>query len=880
MKVKHQMETEKLLVLKNVIKDYLSGDNTVHALKGVDMEFAACEFVSVLGPSGCGKTTLLNIIGGLDRYTSGELTIRGRSTAEYKDRDWDSYRNHTIGFVFQSYNLIPHQTVLENVELALTLSGEGRAERKRKARAALEKVGLGDQLGKKPNQLSGGQMQRVAIARAIVNDPDIILADEPTGALDSETSESVLEILREISRTRLVIMVTHNSELAEKYSTRIIRMLDGTVQSDIPVAARQEQPAKSEEKRTQTGKTSMSFLTALSLSFRNLLTKKGRTLLTSFAGSIGIIGIALILALSNGIQLYIDRVQEDALSVNPIMLQETNMDMSGLMEAMSGTGKGAPHELDAVYSDMSGARLINSILSQAKKNDLVSFKKFLETDERLQKYASSIQYGYGVKMHIYAPHGNGYLKVNPSDIMKQIYGEEMGDSVSQMLSTYSSGNVSLWREMIDDPGLLDAQYEIIGKWPDSPEEVVLFINKNNEINDLVLYALGLKDPSEIGDIIRSAMSGEKLDTEQVRLTYEEVLNMRFRLLPNTEYFAKARTAGDYDIWQNMSEDETYVASLLESDRAIELKIVGVARPRENTVGGSNTGSIGYTAALSRLVMDRINGSQIVKQQLADPTRSVLTGMKFATGEVTMETVKAYIALLPEEQRALFEMYLSQMSEEQLLKMFSDLVKGGVTYEDVCETLGIVDYDSPSVINIYASTFEAKDKIADIIAEYNAEHEEDGKAIKYTDYVALIMSSVSNIVRFVSYALIVFVSISLVVSSIMIGVITYISVLERTKEIGILRAMGARKRDISRVFNAETLIIGLVSGVMGILVTLLLILPLNAIIRSLSGIAHIALLPVAGAVTLVIISMALTLVAGLIPARIASRKDPVIALRTE
>ena len=872
------MATEKLLVLNGITKDYPAGDGAVRALRGVDMEFANCEFVSVLGPSGCGKTTLLNIIGGLDRYTAGDLVIRGRSTGGYSDRDWDSYRNHSIGFVFQSYNLIPHQTVLENVELSLAISGESRAERNAKARAALEKVGLADQINKRPNQLSGGQMQRVAIARAIVNDPDIILADEPTGALDSETSESVLGILKEISCTRLVIMVTHNAELAEKYSTRIIRMLDGRIVSDEPRGT-ENKDAASAAQDVKTGKTAMSFLTALSLSFRNLLTKKGRTVLTSFAGSIGIIGIALILAFSNGIQHYIDRVQEDALSMYPLTLQETAMDMSGLMDAMAGTGRGTPHEMDAVYSDMSGARLINSMLSQIKKNDLVSFKRFLESDERIAKYASSVQYGYGVTLNIYAPRGDGYIKVNPSDVMKQIYGEEMGESVMQMLTTTSSG-ASVWREMIDDAELLDAQYEIIGEWADSPEEIVLFINKNNEINDLVLYALGLKDPSEIGELVRSAMSGQKLDTEQVRLTYDEILGMTFRLLPATAYYSIERSVNGYDIWADRSEDEEYVNSLITGEDSVELRIVGIARPRENTVGGSNSGNIGYTAALPRLIIEKINGSQIVAQQLSDKTRSVFTGMPFGTGEITLETIKAYIAMLPEEQRALFELYLGQMTEEQLVNMFAERFAGATTYEDVCKTLGVVDPDSPTAINIYAATFEAKDNIINVINEYNELHEDDGKAVKYTDYVAMIMSPLSTIVQFISYALIVFVSISLVVSSIMIGIITYISVLERTKEIGILRAMGARKRDISRVFNAETLIIGLISGVMGILVTLLLILPLNAVIRSLSGIGNIASLPAAGAFILVAISVLLTVTAGLIPARIASRKDPVIALRTE
>ncbi|MBO4500769.1 MAG: ABC transporter ATP-binding protein/permease [Clostridia bacterium] len=869
-----------MLVLKGIKKDYLSGANTVHALKGVDIEFGKREFVSVLGPSGCGKTTLLNIIGGLDRYTEGDLFVRGRSTKDFGDRDWDSYRNHSVGFVFQTYNLIPHQTVLENVELALTLSGINRAERRQKAKAALEKVGLGDQLGKKPNQLSGGQMQRVAIARAIVNDPDIILADEPTGALDSETSVSVLEILKEISRTRLVIMVTHNAELAEKYSTRIINLLDGELVSDefkvAPETEKKETPAE----RSASKRPSMSYLTALALSFRNLLTKKGRTVLTSFAGSIGIIGIALILAFSNGIQIYIDRVQEDALSMYPLAVQENALDLSGLADVMSSTGSGTEHDRDAVYSDTTGAKLVNSLLSQIKRNDLASFKQYLQTENDITRYATSIQYSYGVDLNIYTLNNGKYLKVNPSDVLQQIYGEEMGNSMNTMLSTYSS-DVSLWKEMINNYELLNNQYDILegGRWPEAANELVLFINKNNEINDLVLYALGVKDSSEISGIIKAAMSGEKINTEQVRLTYEEIYGMSFLLLPTTSYYSVGNTVEGYDIWTNNSDDPAYVESLLKSGEAIELKIVGIARPKENTIAGSN-GGIGYTVALPQLIIDRINDSKIVKQQLADPTRSVLTGMKFDTGEIDMDKIRAYIELMPEEQRAMFQAYLATMTEEQLMDLLSEMIKSGTTYEDVCKAIGIVDLDKPTVINIYASTFEDKEKITNAIAAYNAEHEEDGKSIKYTDYVAMFMSSVSTIVKFISYALIAFVSISLVVSSIMIGIITYISVLERTKEIGILRSIGASKRDISRVFRAETLIVGFVAGMFGILVTLILIIPFNVVIRSLSDIAHIAQLPVSGAVVLVLISMLLTLIAGLIPARMASRKDPVIALRVE
>ncbi len=864
-----------ILSLSGIKKDYPSGSGAVHALKGVDIAFGRREFVSVLGPSGCGKTTLLNIIGGLDRYTEGDLTIRGRSTKDFSDHDWDNYRNHSVGFVFQTYNLIPHQTVLENVELALTLSGINRTERRQKARQALEKVGLGDQLSKKPNQLSGGQMQRVAIARAIVNDPDIILADEPTGALDTETSVSVLEILKEISRTRLVIMVTHNPELAVKYSTRIVNLLDGSVVSDEPNGETAKEDAEDVSK-DEGKQPSMSFFTALSLSFRNLLTKKGRTVLTSFAGSIGIIGIALILSLSNGIQNYINRVQEDTLSSYPLTVQENAMDMSGLMEAMSGGASRTKHELDAVYSDTSGAKLVNSMLSQIKHNDLVSFKEFLETDTELKKYVSSVQYGYNVQLNVYSKYEGKYIKINPSNLFEQIYGD-MGSSVSQMTETYSSG-ATIWREMINDPGLLQEQYDIMaGRWPEKPNELILFINKNNEINDLVLYSMGVKDPSQISEIIKAAMAGKKVDSEQVRLTYDEILGMTYRLLPQTAYFGKL---GDSELWTDMSGNEEFVNAAIESENAIELKFVGVARPAENTVAGSGAGSIGYTADLTKLVIDTINGSEIVKEQLADKTRSVFTGLPFSPGEITAEDIRAYIAALPDEQRVLVEMYVSKMNDEQLIAAALDSFAKTEGFNEVCGKLGVVDPAKPTSVNIYASTFEAKEKISDILNEYNELHAEDGKAVKYTDYVALLMSSVSTIVKFVSYALIVFVSISLVVSSIMIGIITYISVLERTKEIGILRSIGASKRDISRVFNAETLIVGFVSGVFGIVATLLLILPLNIIIRSLSGIAHIASLPAAGGIVLVVISMLLTLVAGLIPAGMAARKDPVTALRIE
>ena len=877
-----------MLILKNIKKDYLSGDSTVHALKGVDLEFGKSEFVSILGPSGCGKTTLLNIIGGLDRYTDGDMYIRGKSTKDFKDSDWDSYRNHTIGFVFQTYNLIPHQTVLANVELALTLSGIPKTVRREKAKAALEKVGLGDQLKKKPNQLSGGQMQRVAIARAIVNDPDVILADEPTGALDSETSVQVMEILKEISAEKLVIMVTHNPDLAEQYSTRIIRVLDGKVTGDEQKGNGKKREMAVEPKDKKEKKPSMSFFTAVSLSFKNLLTKKGRTFLTSFAGSIGIIGIALILALSNGIQLYINRVQEDTLSSYPLQITEQTVDLSGLMMSMTGNSKGKnAHELDAVYSNTMAAEFINTMLSQVKTNNLEAFKAFIESDESgLKEYVSSYQYTYNIIPNIYSKYKNPetgeekLLRVNPSDIMKEIYGD-MGETMMDNYMTNS--NSSLWSELIDNKELLSEQYDVIaGHWPTAANEIVLIVNERNEINDMVLYALGIKDSSEISEIIEKTMKGEELEVKPVVLQYDEVLDMTFRLVLNSDYFVRDHvTADGYQVWKNRSEDQKHVESIVYGENAVTLKVCGIIRPSENAVATSASGAIGYLSDLTKELIGRVNSSEIALQQLADPARNVLTGLPFPTQKtLTMDEINAYIATLPEEQQQQIAAYVSMMTEEQVIEMFSAQLASDATFESVCRDIGVVDLSKPAIINIFAKTFEAKEHVIDIIDNYNELHEEDGNKIIYTDYVGIIMSSVSNIIKFVSYGLIAFVSISLVVSSIMIGIITGISVLERTKEIGVLRAIGASKRDVSRVFNAETMIVGFCAGLIGILATLLIILPLNLILNALTDIKDIASLPWQGALILVAISVFLTFIAGLIPARMAAKKDPVVALRTE
>ena len=868
-----------MLQLKRITKDYLSGDNEVKALKGIDLEFRESEFVSILGQSGCGKTTLLNIIGGLDRYTSGDLVINGKSTKEFKDKDWDTYRNHSVGFVFQSYNLIPHQTVLANVELALTISGVGKEERRKRAIDALTKVGLGDQINKKPNQMSGGQMQRVAIARALVNDPDILLADEPTGALDSVTSVQVMEILKEISKDRLIIMVTHNPELAEKYSSRIIKLLDGKVTDDSnPYTASKKDLDRARTKKEKTGKASMKFTTAVHLSLNNLMTKKGRTFLTSFAGSIGIIGIALILSLSNGMQSYINKVEEDTLSSYPITIQESSIDMSSMMESMMGKDDGEEHENDKIYSRAIMGDMLETLSSKVQTNNLKEFKSFLESgDSDIKDYINAIQYGYNLDLNIYKTNDDGSVyQVNPSSVLEKIGFGDMVKAQEQSSSIMSTGammsETDVWSEMLDNQELLESQYDVVaGNWPQNYNEVVLIADKNNEVSDYTLYSLGIKDVSELGNAMDKLKNGEKIETNDDKnsYSYDEILNYKFKVLLNTDYYKKIG-----NVWQDMSNDEQYMKELVNN--AEEIKIVGIIKPNENTVASSSAGLIGYNKDLKEHVINKVNEAKIVKEQKANPEINVFTGIKFP--ENTNATFD--YTQLSDEQRA----YMATLSEAELAQLMQTYSNNSsATYENNLSKLGVVDLDNPASINLYPKDFASKDKIADIITDYNNKQTEQGKeenVINYTDLVGIMMSSVSTIINVISYVLIAFVGISLVVSSIMIGIITYISVLERTKEIGILRSIGASKKDVSRVFNAETLLVGLVAGLLGIVVTLLLDMPINIVIKNLVGISGIAKLPVVGGIILVAISVGLTMIAGLIPARFAAKRDPVEALRTE
>ena len=865
-----------MLQLKRITKNYLSGDNEVKALKGIDLEFRESEFVSILGQSGCGKTTLLNIIGGLDRYTSGDLLINGKSTKEFKDKDWDAYRNHSIGFVFQSYNLIPHQTVLANVELALTISGVGKEERRKRAKEALEKVGLGDQLNKKPNQMSGGQMQRVAIARALVNDPDILLADEPTGALDSATSVQVMEILKEISKDRLIIMVTHNPSLAEKYSSRIIKLLDGKVIDDSnPYSSNKDDKERIKTKKEKTGKASMKFKTAIQLSLNNLMTKKGRTFLTSFAGSIGIIGIALILSLSNGMQNYIDRVQEDTLASYPITIQEATIDMSSMIETMMGNGEETEHEDGKIYSRAIVNDMLETVSNKIQTNNLEEFRKYLESGETdIKDYINAIQYEYNLDLNIYKQGDDGKIQqVNPSIVFEKL---GFGDMISaQQNSMMSSGitmtQTDVWTEMLDNKELLESQYDVLaGKWPTKYNEVVLIVDENNEISDYTLYSLGIKDVNELSDAMEKIKNGEKIEaSEKESYSYENLLNYKFKIILNTDYYKKVGNA-----WQDMSEDTKYMEELVNN--AEEIQIVGIIKPNEQTVTSSGAGLIGYNKELKEYVINKINDTEIVKEQKENPNINVFTGLEFSKdSESTFD-----FSQLSNEQKA----YMATLTQEELAELMTTYTSNvNATYENNLSKLGVVDLNKPSTINIYPKDFEAKDMIITRISEYNNKQTNEGKeenVINYTDIVGIMMKSISKIIDAISYALIAFVGISLIVSSIMIGIITYISVLERTKEIGILRSIGASKKDISRVFNAETLIVGLIAGLIGIGATLLLNIPINIGIKAIAGIYGIAKLPTTGAIILVIISIVLTMIAGLIPAKFAAKRDPVEALRNE
>lgn len=895
-----------MLELNDIKKDYVSGSTTVSALKGINLRFRDCEFVSILGQSGCGKTTMLNIIGGLDKYTSGDLKINGVSTKNYKDRDWDFYRNNSIGFVFQSYNLIPHQTVLSNVELALTLSGVSKAERKRRAIEALEKVGLGEQIHKKPNQMSGGQMQRVAIARALVNNPDILLADEPTGALDTETSIQIMELLKEISKDRLIIMVTHNPELAKDYSTRIVRLLDGVITDDsdpytledmeTDIRAKEAAKVKTSEKKIKKSgkkqKTSMSFFTALSLSFNNLMTKKTRTILTAFAGSIGIIGIAMILSISNGIQLYIDRVQRDTLSSYPITLQAESIDISSMVTSMTGNSDSEEHEdKSKIYSNDIMGDMINTMVKEVKSNNLSEFKKYIENGgSGIKSYVSDIQYSYDVPLNIYMKDtSNGVEQLNPSTMFDSIYGEGATSTSSAMSSGMGMGmfsNSSVWNQLLGNQQVLDEQYDVLaGHWPENYNEVVLVTDKNNEVDDYTLYSLGLKDPEEVRTLFKKMMVGESYETEKdISYTFDEILDTEFKLVMPTDMYKYNDVTGT---WDDYSKDDKYMTNVVNN--GTDIKVCGIIRPNDDAVSTSISSGIGYTAKLTEYIIEEVKNSEIAKAQLADTSVDVFTGVPFDNDrntEITMDDVNAYMATLSPEESAQMQAMTSGMSDDQILQLFSASLKArttDATLDSNKSKLGITDLDTPSQIDIYATDFDSKEKVQNIIKDYNRLQQDDGKeenVINYTDYVGIMMSSVSTIINAISYVLIAFVAISLIVSSIMIGIITYISVLERTKEIGVLRSIGASKKDVSRIFNAETLIEGFVSGALGIVVTLLLCIPANALIKHLTDISNVAQLPVAGGVILIIISMFLTFIAGLIPAKFAAKKDPVVALRSE
>ena len=998
-----------MLELKKITKTYHTGGEDIEALKGIDLKFRDCEFVSILGPSGCGKTTLLNIIGGLDHYTSGDLIINGRSTKEYKDRDWDTYRNHSVGFVFQSYNLIPHQTVLANVELALTLSGVPKRERRRRAKEALEKVGLADQMRKRPSELSGGQMQRVAIARAIVNNPDIILADEPTGALDTETSIQVLDILKEIAKDRLVVMVTHNPDLAERYSTRIVRMLDGKIISDsMPLTDEEVKietaKAKSrEEINRRKKKPSMSFGTSFGLSLKNLFTKKGRTALTSFAGSIGIIGIALIYAVSQGTTVFIDSVQEETLSSYPLTIEAQTMDVSTLLSTFMGKAKSiSEHEDDAVYQKAMLYEMMNAMNSlETQKNDLKAFKEFIEKERadensKLSTALAGVQYTYDIDLLIYTKNVDGTIIRSDTEaltleIMKKYMGVDMSSMLAFRRQTVMGGSSSmmtsmnLWRELI--PGndgkpvneVIQKQYDLIyGSWPTRYDEIVLFVDENNEIDDMTLYALGLKSEEEIRKLMDAAVNHTTIDYEVQKWSYEEICNMDFRTILSSDCYTYDEKTGTYT---DLRETEAGLKYLY--DNGLKLRVVGIAKPSKNSIASSNRSFIGYTSKLTEYIIEKAYQSEAVKAQKETPNTDIFTGLPFrdTDGTVTTEekaaefkeyikeldvsgkaatyikimsipsdeavqqfvsgtlakmtradmeaaivpamveqtgmdeaTIAEYVSSMSDEElndlftQALIKQYraqyaaqvsrqLSSMTNEQLaaaldmaLTQYTDemcakyydefLEFSDSTYEDNLIKLGCVDMDSPASINLYASSFENKDVIKDVIAEYN-ENVDDLKEITYTDYVGLMMSSITTIINAITYVLIAFVAVSLIVSSIMIGVITLISVQERTKEIGILRAIGASKRNISTMFSAETVIIGFTSGLLGVVITYLLRIPINLILHRLTGLYNLnAILPVRTAIILIVISMMLTLIAGIIPSRSAAKKDPVVALRTE
>ena len=881
-----------MLELKDITKDYPSGDSVVHALKGISVTFRDREFVSILGQSGCGKTTLLNIIGGLDQYTRGDLVINGRSTKSYRDRDWDTYRNHSVGFVFQSYNLIPHQTVIANVEMALLLSGVSAQERRRRAEEALARVGLAEQVHKRPNQLSGGQMQRVAIARAIVNDPEIILADEPTGALDTKTSVEVMEILKDLSRDRLVVMVTHNPELAERYSSRIVRIQDGLIVDD-------SQPCEGErltDEQVQAhavadaskGRRRMGFPAAVSLSFTNLMTKKGRTFLTAFAGSIGIIGIALILSLSSGAQDYIAETEESTMGSYPLTINETSIDMASMMTSMMGASddEGPAAEGEVQSKDLVGD-MVSGVADGATENDMEAIKEWLDSNPGgIDSLVSSIKYSYDVPINVYASDtSKGAVQVNPATVMEAL-GISMGDTQTEMMSSMGS-SYDVFEELVPNRDVWERDYDVVaGRMPERWDEVVVYVDKNDRISDYTLYALGLLDQSDIRRMIADVVTGERVEAvEGTTYTYDDLLGLTFKLVPEADKYAEQ----DDGTWADRSDDDAYMRGVV--DDAEKIHVVGIVRPSEGN-DETNWGCVLYTPDLTEHVIEEGNGSDAVAAQKADPTTDILTGLPFQDGTVslTMDEIEAMIGQMPGDQGAQLRSLVDDLrdqglTDEEVAEAISDQISNqtdNATYDGNLELLGAADLDDPSAVSIYPLDFEAKERIDGMIDEYNDQVRADGEGteIQYTDIVGTMMSSVTDIVNSITYILVAFVAISLVVSSIMIGIITYISVLERTKEIGILRAIGASKKDVSRVFTAETLIIGFASGVFAIAFTVAALVPINQIIFQVAGVADLAHLPWQSAGVLIAISMGLTIVAGMAPSRMAAKKDPVTALRTE
>lgn len=912
-----------MLQIQNICKKYVTGDLVQTALDNVSLNLRDNEFVAILGPSGSGKTTMLNIIGGLDRYDSGDLIINGISTKKYKDRDWDSYRNHTIGFVFQSYNLIPHQSVLSNVELALTISGISRSERRRRAKEALEKVGLGNQLHKRPNQMSGGQMQRVAIARALVNNPDILLADEPTGALDSETSVQVMELLKEVAKDRLVVMVTHNPELANEYATRIVRVKDGHIVDDTDPYEIEQKLEEPQHKNM--GKASMSILTALSLSFNNLRTKKGRTFLTAFAGSIGIIGIALILSFSNGVNTYITDIQKSTMTSYPISIEAQTIDLTSIMQKGQSSMKDSDvtHELDGVYSNGTDIEMASSITTSFTKNNLTEFKKYMDNpDSEIRKHIreNGIVYSYNTKFDVFTYDSEGAFVNTDGSTLKSSSQTSATNMMADMsndngmtMMTGSTGKTNNFTELL--PGsdsasvsqaVTDAYDVLYGNWPSSYDEAVLVMNKNNEISSAVLYQLGILPTSEYKEIMKRIDAGEEVTMDTEKISYEDICNKEYYLLPASDMYVK----DDNGNYKSIVSDN---ASL--KDKAadgIKLKISGIVRQNDDNDNALINKAVGYTKALTDYLIDYADKSEVVKAQRENKDINITNGMAFSPADdaakiadartyltnlgvsdkasmfknmmqmVYADNQQMYTQLMAmgeAQQAAMLDSYLENPDDSTLLSIYNSYISTG-NYDDNMEKFGVISEDAPSAINIYVDSFEAKDAVSDCIKKYNEGASEDDK-ISYTDYVGLLMNSVTTIINVITYVLIAFVAVSLIVSSIMIGIITYISVLERTKEIGILRAIGASKRNISQVFNAETFIIGFCSGIIGIAITLLLLIPCNSIIHAVTDSTAVnAALPPVSAVVLIILSMVLTFIGGLIPAKNAAKKDPVTALRTE